>query len=75
MGFAELQNFVVKLAIEHCEAEIITKSDISALFAEKEVIGNESEESDENLAVLTTENQLVLETNPEEYLDQIIERV
>ena len=72
-NFREQQNFVLTLAIEHCDAEIITKSDIQLLLVEKEIVENESAANDENF--IAASNQLIVEINPEEHLDQIIERV
>ncbi len=75
-NFRELQNFVLKLAIEHCDVEIITRADISTLLAEKEITEPGSGDSDgENLAAFAADNHLILEINPEEHLDQIIEQV
>ncbi len=72
-NFRELQNFVLKLAIEHCDAEIITKADIRAMLAEKGTTCDESEINGENFAA--TAGQLILAINPEERLDRIIEQV
>jgi len=74
-NFRELQNFVLKLAIEHSDAEIITASDVRTLLAEKGAICSESDPNGENLAAGLAENRLILEINPEERLDDIIERV
>ncbi|MDQ3750060.1 MAG: sigma 54-interacting transcriptional regulator [Acidobacteriota bacterium] len=75
-NFRELQNFVLKLAIEHADAEIITQSDIYALLSEKEIIKPSGEMNSENLiAAAGNDNHLTLEINPEEHLDEIIERV
>jgi len=72
-NFRELQNFVLKLAIEHCDAEIITKADIRVMLAEKGTTCDESEINGENFAA--TAGQLILAINPEERLDRIIEQV
>lgn len=61
-NFRELHNFVLKLAIEFCEAEIITENDIRVLLASKD-------------KVTTSADQIVLNINLEEPLEQIIERV
>ena len=72
-NFRELQNFVLKLAIEHCDAEIITKADVRAILAQKGATFDESEINGENFAA--TAGQLILAINPEERLDRIIEQV
>ena len=72
-NFRELQNFVLKLAIEHSDAEIITKSDIRAMLAEKGATScDESEINGENFVA---RGHLMLTINPEEHLDRIIEQV
>lgn len=71
-NFRELKNFVLKLTTEYADAEIITAEEIRALLAEKETIENEPGASVQNLAA---DNPLVLEINPEEPLNEIIERV
>lgn len=74
-NFRELNNFVLKLATEHFDARIITRDDISALLAEKEITRAESAPQNNGNPEVASERQLVLEINPEEHLDQIIERV
>ena len=74
-NFRELQNFVLKLATEQADAEIITESDIRAMLSEKGFAGNESEVQSARNLDDAAENQLLLEINPEEHLDFIIERV
>ena len=74
-NFRELNNFVLKLATEYFDAEIITKADISALLAEKEITADASDIKVENTADAFVENFLTLEINPEEHLDCIIEQV
>lgn len=77
-NFRELQNFVLKLAIEHSDAEIITRANIAELLAEKEIASGASEANIEIFAAaptVTADDHLVLKINPEEHLDQIIERV
>ncbi len=61
-NFRELHNFVLKLTIEFCEAEIITENDIRVLLASKD-------------KVMTSADQIVLNINLEEPLDRILERV
>jgi len=73
-NFRELQNFVLKLATEQADAEIITESDVRAMLSEKGSAENESEQSVENPDDFAGK-QLLLEINPEEHLDFIIERV
>ena len=77
-NFRELNNFVLKLAIEFCDAEIITRTDVAELLAEKEIAqADRAEAGDENLVVTKDDgnSSLMLEINPEEHLDEIIERV
>lgn len=75
-NFRELQNFVSKLAIEYADTKIITRSDISSLLAEKEIIEPGREANGETRAASGgSVNYLMLEINMEEHLDQIIERV
>ncbi|HLM59458.1 MAG TPA: sigma 54-interacting transcriptional regulator [Pyrinomonadaceae bacterium] len=71
-NFRELGNFVLKMAIEHADAEIITKSDIRAMLAEKGATFDEAETGGENLPV---SGHLILAINPDERLDRIIEQV
>lgn len=71
-NFRELQNFVLKLAIEYSDAEIITRTDIRAMLAEKGATFDESDTNGENLPASA---HLILAINPEEHLDQIIEQV
>lgn len=71
-NFRELQNFVLKMAIEYADAEIITKSDIRAMLMEKGATFDEAETNAENLPV---SGHLILAINPEERLDRIIEQV
>lgn len=72
-NFRELGNFVLKLAIEHTDAEIITKSDIRAMLSEKGATFDEAEPGGENLPA--SSGHLIFAINPEERLDLIIERV
>ena len=81
-NFRELQNFVLKLAIEHADAEIVTQSNVAALLAENEIVepGRAAAGDAENFVAAATakcgfDNSLTLEINPEEHLDEIIERV
>ena len=74
-NFRELQNFVLKLAIEHSDAEIITASDVRAMLVEKGADYSVSNPNDENCAAGSAENRLILEFDPEDRLDDIIERV
>ena len=74
-NFRELQNFASKLAIEHPDAEIITVSHVRALLAEKGAPFSEYDSAGENLDAGSAENRLILEFNPEDRLDDIIERV
>ena len=71
-NFRELHNFVLKLATEHFDAEVITELDVRSLLAEKEIFENEVVLNGENFA---TDNHLMLEINPEEHLNRIIEQV
>lgn len=73
-NFRELGNFVLKLATEKADAPIITESDIRAMLSEKGFTETESEQSVENPDD-SADKQLLLEINPEEHLDFIIERV
>jgi transcriptional regulator with PAS, ATPase and Fis domain len=77
-NFRELQNFVLKLATEQAEASVITEREVRALLDEKEFAGNEFEKSAEQFIAAppaADNNHLVLEINPDEHLDFIIERV
>lgn len=76
-NFRELHNFVLKLTTEHLDAEIIAVADIAALLSEKEITTNESESNGGNLAVsdVSDDSKILLEINPEEHLNEIIERV
>lgn len=76
-NFRELNNFVLKLATEHFDAEIITEIDVRSLLAEKEITAAASDLRIENTieSTVITENLLTLEINPEEHLDFIIEQV
>ena len=71
-NFRELQNFVLKLATEHADAEIITAREISALLAEKEIAENEPGAGVQNLAA---DNSFIIEINPDEPLSEIVKRV
>ena len=71
-NFRELQNFIVKLAIECLETEVITKDAILALFAEKTIAERSATFNDRPNAA---DHQMIIEINPEEHLDEIIERV
>ncbi len=76
-NFRELNNFVLKLATEHSDAEIITKADVSVLLAEKETTVDTPDTKDEPIpdAVISAGNFLTFEINPENHLDHIIEQV
>lgn len=74
-NFRELHNFVLKLATEFADAEVITFADVRALMAEKEFIAIQKEKFNDEPTVIPGDNQLVLEINPDEHLDEIIERV
>ncbi len=75
-NFRELNNFVLKLATEHLDAEIITKADVSVLLAEKEInVDIDTKVEPIPDAVISAGNFLKLEINPETHLDQIIEQV
>ncbi len=71
-NFRELQNFVLKLAIEHADTEIITTADIRAMLAEKGATFDESEIDGGSVSV---SGHLILAFNPDERLDQIIEQL
>ncbi len=75
-NFRELLNFVLKLATEYFDADIISASDVQALLAEKGATFSGSDPNDESLAAAgEATNRLILEINPDERLDSIIERV
>ena len=74
-NFRELGNFVLKLAIEHSDAEIITASDVRAMLVEKGANYSVSNPNAENCADGSAENRLIFEFDPEDRLDDIIERV
>lgn len=71
-NFRELKNFVLKLTTEHADTEIITAKEIRTLLAEKEIVENKPGAAVQNLAA---DNPLVIEINPDEPLNEIIERV
>ena len=71
-NFRELSNFVLKLAIEYADTEIITTADIRAMLAEKDATFDESETDGESISV---SGHLTLAFNPEEQLDRIIEQL
>jgi len=71
-NFRELQNFVLKLAIEHADTEFITTADIRAMLAEKGATFDESEIDSRSVSV---SGHLILAFNPDEQLDQIIEQL
>ena len=71
-NFRELQNFVLKLAIEHADTEIITTAEIRAMLTEKGATFDDSEIGGVGVYV---SGQLILAFNPDERLDQIIEQV
>lgn len=70
-NFRELHNFVLKLATEYLDAEVITLIDVRTLLAEKEIGAAQPKNIEDKAA----DNQIVLEINPNEHLDEIIERV
>ncbi len=72
-NFRELLNFVLKLATEYFDADVITAAHVRALLVEKGAAFQDSETCDENLSAAA--NRLILEINPDERLDKIIERV
>ena len=75
-NFRELNNFVLKLAAEHFDAEIITEIDVRFLLAEKEITAaSDLKIENSTQTAVITENFLTLEINPEEHLDFIIEQV
>lgn len=75
-NFRELQNFVLKIAIEFVEAEIIAQADIVAMLAEKGVCFGNNRAHGENFAADHADaNHLIFAINPEENLNSIIERV
>lgn len=76
-NFRELGNFVLKLAIENADAETITGEAVAALLAEKEIIEPRQKSNGANFlhAAGGNQNPLTLEIDPDEHLDQIIERV
>jgi transcriptional regulator with PAS, ATPase and Fis domain len=76
-NFRELQNFVLKLATECFDAEIIAKADVSTLLAEKGITKSDAKANRKNPGAVTEDNndRLTLEINPEEHLDEIIERI
>ncbi len=75
-NFRELHNFVLKLATEFFDAGVITASHVRSLLAEKGAKFQNPETSEETLSAAdAAENRLILEINPEDRLDDIIERV
>jgi transcriptional regulator with PAS, ATPase and Fis domain len=75
-NFRELGNFVLKLATEYFDADKITAAQVRTLLAEKGATFQDSETGEENLSAAdATENRLILEINPEDRLDDIIEQV
>ncbi len=73
-NFRELQNFVLKLAAEHFDLDTITAGDVRAQLAEKGATFNEFDSNGENSGVGAS-GRLILEINPEDHLDRIIEQV
>ncbi len=61
--------------IEYLDEEMITFADVRALLAEKEIITVRQEISEDESQTFACDNQLVVEINPDEHLDEIIERV
>ena len=74
-NFRELNNFVLKLATEYADVEIITFADVQALLAEKEIIAVQPEKFGDEANDFDRDNQLMVEINPNDHLDEIIERV
>jgi transcriptional regulator with PAS, ATPase and Fis domain len=75
-NFRELQNFVLKLATEHADAEIITAKEIRALLAEKKIVENNGREPKRiNPAAESRGGRLVIEFDPNDRLDRIVEQV
>lgn len=72
-NFRELHNFVLKLATEYFDADVITAAYVRALLIEKGITFQDLERCDENLSAAA--NRLILEINPNERLDKIIEQV
>jgi transcriptional regulator with PAS, ATPase and Fis domain len=72
-NFRELLNFVLKLATEYFDADVITAAHVRALLVEKGATFQDPETCDENLSAAA--NRLILEINPDERLDKIIEQV
>lgn len=72
-NFRELLNFVLKLATEYFDADVITAAHVRQLLVEKGAAFRDSETCDENLSAAA--NRLILEINPDERLDKIIEQV
>jgi transcriptional regulator with PAS, ATPase and Fis domain len=72
-NFRELLNFVLKLATEYFDAEVVTATHVRALLIEKGITFQNLETCDENLSAAA--RCLILEINPDERLDKIIEQV
>ena len=72
-NFRELLNFVLKLATEYFDADVVTAAHVRALLVEKGIVFQDSETCDENSSAAA--NRLILEINPDERLDKIIEQV
>ncbi len=72
-NFRELQNFVLKLATEYFDTEVVTAAHVRALLIEKGITFQDLETRDENLSAAV--RCLILEINPDERLDKIIEQV
>jgi transcriptional regulator with PAS, ATPase and Fis domain len=75
-NFRELLNFASKLSTEYFDARVITAAHVRALLAEKGAAFQDAETRDENLpAAAAAAPCLILEINPDERLDEIIEQV
>jgi transcriptional regulator with PAS, ATPase and Fis domain len=72
-NFRELLNFVLKLATEYFDADVITAAHVRELLIEKGIALQDLETCDENLSAAGI--RLILEINPDERLDKIIEQV
>ena len=72
-NFRELHNFVLKLATEYFDAEVVTAAHVRALILEKGAAFQDLDACDENSPAAA--NHLILEINPDERLDKIIEQV
>lgn len=72
-NFRELLNFVLKLATEFFDADVITAAHVRTLLVEKGTAFQDPETYDENSSAAA--RCLTLEFDPDERLDKIIEQV